>query len=257
MTKRCGRRLKRTGGKILGQETTTMQWSEWQKSSNAQRKLYIFVAVLGLSMGWLYFGSAARAALRARAVRKPSPVVRAAAPVMAAASPPPARVVVAAPPPPSPEEVMQAQIAEAVGPSSVWGGMVPRPNLGPCQLKISLTAGADKGNYTGDSTLSCANLAPFRPGQRTTLSVINNAQLDAVPVNAMFSGQVRDGAIELVQSKALNFTRQGCNITKLVLTPFQGHLDATWEEGPKNWKEANAVNHCGGEHVTLSRTKTF
>lgn len=67
-----------------------MQFSEWKKDSNAQRKLYIFVAVLGLSMGWLYFGSAARAALRARSVRKPSAVVRAAAPV-AVTPPPPAR----------------------------------------------------------------------------------------------------------------------------------------------------------------------
>ena len=232
-----------------------MQFSEWKKDGNAQRKTIIFGAVGALALFWVWDGGAVRDALRSRS-RKPSAiVVRAAAPVAVA---PPAPVVVAPPPPPpSPEEVMLAQIAEAVGPASVWGGMVPRPNLGPCQLKISLTAGADKGNYTGDSTLSCANLAPFRPGQRTTISVINNAQLDAVPVNAMFSGQVRDGAIELMQSKALNFTRQGCNITKLVLTPFHGHLDATWEEGPKNWKEANAVNHCGGEHVTLSKAKTF
>jgi hypothetical protein len=165
----------------------------------------------------------------------------------------------AAPPAPlaSPEEAMQTQIAEAVGPSSIWGGMVPRPNLGPCQLKVELAAGADKGSYTGDSTLSCANLKPFRPGQRSNPADINNAQLDAVPVNAIFSGVVKDGAIELVQSKALNFTREGCNITKIVLTPFAGHLDATWEEGPENWKEAGAVNHCASEHVTLSRSKNF
>lgn len=235
-----------------------MQFSEWKKDSNAQRKLYVFVAVLGLSMGWLYFGNAARAALRSRAVRKPSPVVRAAAPVpvVAAAPPPPAPVVVAIPPvpPPSPEEVMQAQIAEAVGPTSIWGGFSPRPNLGPCALKISLTAGTDKGSYSADSSMSCANLSPFRPGQRSTISGMNKAQLDAVPVNAVFSGVVKDGAIVLTQTKALNFSPEGCNLRKLVLTPFVGHLDATWEEAPE---DANAVNKCGGGHVTLSRTKTF
>jgi len=231
-----------------------MQFSEWKKDSTAQRKLYIFVAVLGLSMGWLYFGNAARAALRSRAARKPSVVVRAAAPV-AVAPPPPAPVVVAAappPPPPSPEEVMQAQIAEAVGPTSIWGGFSPRPNLGPCALKISLTAAADKGSYSADSSMSCANLS--RPGQRSTISGMNNAQLEAVPVNAVFSGVVKDGAIVLTQTKALNFTPEGCNLRKVVLTPFVGHLDATWEEAPK---DASAVNKCGGGHVTLSRTKTF
>jgi hypothetical protein len=160
---------------------------------------------------------------------------------------------------PTPEKAQAAQIAAVVGPSSIWGALVPRPNLGPCQLKISLqkTDGADKGSYSADSTLSCANLEPFRPGQRSTIGDLNNAQLDAVPVNAVFSGVVKDGAIELVQTKALNFTRQGCNITKIILTPFVDHLDATWTEGPENWKEANAVNHCGGEHVTLSRSKNF
>jgi hypothetical protein len=184
---------------------------------------------------------------------KPSPAIT--APDRASSTPAP--VVAAAPLPASPEEAMQAQIAEAVGPSSIWGGMVPRPNLGPCQLKVELTAGADKGSYTGDSTLSCANLKPFRPGQRSNPGDMNNAQLDAVPVNAELAGMVKDGAIVLTQIKALNFTRQGCNITKIVLTPFVGHLDATWEEGPENWKEANAVNHCASEHVTLSRSKTF
>jgi hypothetical protein len=185
---------------------------------------------------------------------KPSPVIT--APDRASVTPAP---VVAAPPPtpPSPEEAAQAQIAEAVGPSSIWGGTVPRPDLGPCQLKVELAAGADKGSYTGDSTLSCANLKPFRPGQRSNPGDINNAQLDAVPVNAVFTGVVKDGAIELVQTKALNFTRAGCNITRIVMTPFVGHLDATWEEGPKDWKEANAVNHCASEHVTLSRSKNF
>jgi hypothetical protein len=149
---------------------------------------------------------------------------------------------------------MQAQIAEAVGPSSIWGGFAPRPNLGPCALKISLTAGADKGSYSADSSISCANLSPFRPGQRSTISGMNNAQLEAVPVNAVFSGVVKDGAIVLTQSKALNFSPEGCNLKKIVLTPFVGHLDAAWEEAPK---DANAVNNCGGGHVTLSRTKTF
>lgn len=95
---------------------------------------------------------------------KPSPVITA---PDRASSTPTAVVAAPPPPPPSPEEVMQIQIAETVGPSSIWGGMVPRPNLGPCQLKVELTAGADKGSYTGDSTLSCANLKPFRPGQRS------------------------------------------------------------------------------------------
>jgi hypothetical protein len=191
-----------------------------------------------------------REAFRA-AHEKPSPVP---VPVRASSAPPPP--VAAAPTTAlaSPNAVMDAQVAEAVGPSSIWGGFVPRPNLGPCQLKISLTAGAYTGTYSADSSLSCANLSPFRPGQRSTISGMNNAQLDAVPVNAELAGVVEDGAIVLTQIKALNFTRQGCNITKIVLTPFVGHLDATWEEGPK---DTGAVNHCGGEHITLSRSKTF
>ena len=80
-----------------------------------------------------------RSAAYRAAHEKPSPI---AAPVRASSAPPPP--VVAAPPAPlaSPDAVMDAQVAEAVGPSSIWGGFAPRPNLGPCQLKISLTAGA-------------------------------------------------------------------------------------------------------------------
>jgi hypothetical protein len=235
-----------------------MNREDWKKDANAQRKTIIFGAVVAVALLWVWYGGAVRSGLRDMRARKPSPVVRAAAPapVVAAAPPPPAPVVVAAPPvpPPSPEEVMQAQIAEAVGPTSIWGGFSPRPNLGPCALKISLTAGADKGSYSADSSISCASVSPFRPGQRSSVGALNTAQLEAVPVNAVFSGVVKDGAIVLTQTKALNFSPEGCNLQKLVLTPFVGHLDATWEEAPK---DANAVNKCGGGHVTLSRTKTF
>jgi hypothetical protein len=230
-----------------------MKLDEWKKDPKAQRKLIIVAAVVAVGVLWVWYGGDVSSSLHSMRSRKPPVVVRTEAPVVVA-PPPPVPVVMAAPPPPlpSPEEAMQAQIAEAVGPSSIWGGLTPRPNLGPCQIRLELTAGPDKGSYTGNSSISCANL--FHPGQRLSPGDINNAQLDAVPVNAVFSGVVKDGAIVLTQTKALNFTRQGCNIRKLVLTPFVGHLDATWEEAGK---DAEAANNCGGGHVTLSRTKTF
>jgi len=82
------------------------------------------------------------------------------------------------PPAPSPEEIQATQLAASVG---IWGGAVPRPNLGMCQIRIELKPNTDKTlPYLGYSTISCANLLPFRPGQRTNPANVNDAMLDAV-----------------------------------------------------------------------------
>jgi hypothetical protein len=255
MTKQCGRKLKRTGWKILGQEKTTMQFNEWKKDSNAQRKLYIFVAVLGLSMGWLYFGSAARAALRARSVRKPSAVVRAAAPV-AVTPPPPAPVVVAAPPPPppSPEEVQAAELAKLAG--TVWGGSVPVPNIGICEIRLELKNSEEKNSegrpgFTGYSTMSCANVAAaLRPGRRNTNGQDPNKTLaELVPMSAILSGEIKNGKIELHQVQAIG-ARDGCNVTGASLVLFgDANMAVTWTEGP--------LASCVGGQVVMHKVRSL
>jgi hypothetical protein len=182
---------------------------------------------------------------------KPSPAIT--APDRASSTLAPAAPVAPAPPP-SPEEVQSAQLAASLG---IWGGSVPRPNLGMCALRLELKPGTDKPGYLGYSTMSCANLQQFRPGHRSDPKNANDAMLDSVPVNAILSGEAKNGSIELVQDKAIGYSRTGCNVIRISLTPFAEHLGATWTEGPENWKEAGAVNHCGGGQVMLSRSKTF
>jgi hypothetical protein len=174
-------------------------------------------------------------------------------PGRASSTPAPSEPVIATAAP-TPEEVQAAQLAASLG---IWGGTVPRPNLGMCALRLELKPGTDNPGYLAYSTISCANLQQFRPGRRSDPKNANDAMLDSVPVNAILSGEAKNGSIELVQDKAIGYTRTGCNVIRISLTPFAEHLGATWTEGPKDWKEAGAVNDCGGGQVMLSRTKTF
>ena len=223
-----------------------MQFSEWKKDSNAQRKLYIFVAVLGLSMGWLYFGSAARAALRSRAARKPSAVVRAAAPVSRPA-PPVAAAPVAPPPPPpappTPEEIQAAQLAKLAG--TVWGGTVPVPSIGFCEIRLEIKAAEGKPGFTGYSTMSCKNVLRFRPGQRSNPQNASGEMAAMLPVSAILSGEIKNGKIELLQEQAIG-AREGCNITAASLVNFgDNNLAVTWKEGP--------LASCVGGQVVMHR----
>ena len=225
------------------------------KLTDKQKKtLMIAGAVLGI----IHYAPSIVSSVRERSAayraahEKPSPVP---APVRASSAPPPP-VVAPAPVVPTQEEMQAAQLAASVG---IWGGVVPRPNLGPCQIKIELKPSTDTTSpYLAYSTLSCARLEPFRPGQRSNVGLANEAMLDAVPVNAILSGRVINGSIELLQNQAIGYTREGCNITEITLTPFAEHLGATWHEGTKDWvKDPNAPDKCGGGQVMLSRAKTF
>jgi hypothetical protein len=156
------------------------------------------------------------------------------APVRAKPSPAiPARtilpVVPVAPPPPSPAQVLQAQLAKMPG---IWGGGVPVPNVGICEIHLELKT-IDEKNFTGDSAMSCGNLQAFRPGQRSSLQSVNARLQEMKPVAAKFSGVADDkGAIVLHQDLSLG-DRDGCNITDLSLVPFgDSNLGVTWKEGP-------------------------
>jgi hypothetical protein len=178
---------------------------------------------------------------------KPSPAFRAPDRAPQIAPPPPAPV------PPSPEQVTEQQLAGLVG---IWGGNMPVPTVGFCQIRLEVKHGADKSSFTGYSTMSCADVQRFRPGQRSNMQNVNNAVMDATPVSAILSGAIKSGSIELKQDKAIGANRLGCNLTEASLTPFTEFMAVSWKEGPANWKE-HPDSACGGGDVVMHRVKTF
>jgi hypothetical protein len=174
--------------------------------------------------------------------QKPSPGIPAADIVSSTPAPPPAPAAPIVPP-----DV--AQLSKLVG---IWGGSMPVPNVGICEIRLALKPGTDKPGFTGYSTMSCANVGRFRPGQRSNPQNANAALLDATPVSAILSGEIVNGSIELHQDKSFGANREGCNIVGISLVPFEEQMGMTWQLGPSNWKE-NPVSACEGGQVTMHR----
>src|SRR5882724_3491266 len=157
---------------------------------------------------------------------KPSPGIPAPDRASSTPTPPPA------PPAPSvPPDV--AQLSALVG---IWGGSMPVPNVGICEIRLELKPGTEKPGFTGYSTMSCTNVQRFRPGQKSNSQNANAALLDATPVSAILSGEILKGSIELNQDKAIGANHAGCNIVWVSLTPFSEQMAMNWQEGPANWK---------------------
>jgi hypothetical protein len=148
-----------------------------------------------------------------------------------------------APPPPSPAQVIQAQLAKMPG---IWGGNLPRPNIGICALRLELKPGQDN-HFTGYSTMSCGPSLIMRPGQLTAQRQASSLMQQMTPVSAILSGAADEkGAIVLKQDQAIG-ARDGCNITQVSLVPFAENLAASWTEGPGEACEGGqAVMHRVG-----------
>jgi hypothetical protein len=170
---------------------------------------------------------------------KPSPAIPAAARVSPTPAAPPAPAAPSVPP-----EV--AALSKLVG---IWGATIPRPNLGMCDIRLELKPGEDKPGFIGYSTISCANLFRFRPGQTTNTNNVGDWMLDAKPVSAILRGEIKNDSIEFVQEKAVGTNRSGCNITEISASPFTEFMAITWKEGP--------ASSCGGGDVVMHRLKTF
>jgi hypothetical protein len=126
---------------------------------------------------------------------------------------------------------------------------VPRPNLGMCNLRLELKPGEEKPGFIGYSTISCANLLRFRPGQTNNPLNVGDWMLDAKPVSAILRGEIKNDSIELVQERAVGTNRSGCNITEISASPFTEFMAITWKEGP--------ASSCSGGDVVMHRVKTY
>jgi hypothetical protein len=146
-----------------------------------------------------------------------------------------------------------AQLSALVG---IWGGSMPVPNVGICEIRLELKPGTEKPGFTGYSTMSCSNVQRIRPGQRSNPQNLNSALLDATPVSAILSGEIKNGSIDLQQEKAIGVNSKGCNIVSVSLVPFSEQLAMNWKEGPANWKE-KPESSCEGGQVIMHRVRTL
>ena len=122
-------------------------------------------------------------------------------------------------------------------------------NLGMCDIRLELKPGDEKPGFIGYSTISCANLLRFRPGQTTNPQNVGDWMLDAKPVSAILRGEIKNDSIELVQERAVGTNRSGCNITEISAAPFTEFMAIKWTEGP--------ASSCGGGDVVMHRVKTY
>jgi hypothetical protein len=229
-----------------------MNREEFKKDGNAQRKFFIFASVLGAAVLWLLFGGSLRSTVRAMGSRKPSPVIVRTAPRPVAPAPP--VVVPVAPPAPAlPPDVVE--LNKLVG---IWGGSVPAEGAGGglCEIRLEVKPGEEKPGFIGYSTISCARVPQFRPGQRSSPNRLGDWMQKAKPVSAILNGEIKNGSIELVQEKAIGSNESGCNIVSASLTPFTELMAVSWKSGPANWKE-QPQSACGGGDVVMHRVKTY
>ena len=154
--------------------------------------------------------------------------------------------------PPSPEEVRAEQLSKLAG--AVWSGSLPVNGVGICEIRLELKPGTEKPGFTGYSTMSCANVQRFRPGQRTNAQNANKAILDATPVSAVLSGVIENGSIELHQDTAYGADSVGCNVISFSLSPFAEQMGAKWKEGLSDWKE-NPKSVCPAGEVIMHRVR--
>lgn len=227
-----------------------MTLDEFKTNPDAQRKFYIFAGTLTLAVLWLLLGGTAKTAFVRTTARRPPPV----ATYVPAPAPRPVAAPVVPAPPPSPEQVAEAQLATLAG---IWAGGVPVKNIGLCEIRLEVRPGEGKASFSGYSTFTCsnANALRFRPGQRTTPANAAEWLEDVKPVSAILSGGIKNGSIDLVQEKAIGANRAGCNIVRLVLTPFAEQMAVNWKEGPVNGNDNPAAPACSGGDLVMNRLK--
>jgi hypothetical protein len=208
--------------------------------------------VAGAVLGIIHYAPSIVSSVRERSAayraahEKPSPIT---APARASSAPPPP--VVAAPPH-SPEEVRAEQLSKLAG--AVWSGSLPVSGVGICEIRLELKSGTEKPGFTGFSTMSCANVQRFRPGQRSNAQNTNKAILDATPVSAVLSGVIENGSIELHRDTAYGADSAGCNVIGFSLSPFAEQMGAKWKEGLSDWKE-NPRSVCPAGEVIMHRVR--
>ena len=173
---------------------------------------------------------------------KPSPI------------PAPDRASQSAARPPAPIVSPQAlELSKLIG---TWSGSMPVPGMaGGCEIRLELKAGTEKPGFTGYSTMSCANVQRFRPGQRN-LQNLDKVLLDATPVSAILSGVIEGDNIVLRQDRAFGAESNGCNLVEFALTPFSELMGASWKEGTANWKQ-EPVSSCPSGQVVMHRVRAL
>jgi hypothetical protein len=231
-----------------------MNREEFKANPAAQKKFGIFAGVFVAGVLCLMFGGSVRSTVRAMGSRKPSSIVRAAVPRAAAPPPVVAPAVPVAPVAPAlPPDVVE--LNKLLG---IWGGSVPVEGVGGglCEIRLELKPGEEKPGFIGYSTISCAHVPIFRPGQTSNPNRLGDWMQKAKPVSAILTGEIRNGSIELVQEKAIGSNESGCNIVSAVLTPFSELMAVSWKSGPANWKE-QPESACGGGDVVMHRVKTY
>jgi len=145
------------------------------------------------------------------------------------------------------------ELSKLVG---LWAGGMPVPGMaGGCEIRLELKAGTEKPGFTGYSTMSCANVQRFRPGQRN-LQNLDKVLLDATPVSAILSGVIEGDNIVLRQDRAFGAESNGCNIVEFILTPFSELMGASWKEGTANWKQ-EPVSSCPNGQVIMHRVRAL
>jgi hypothetical protein len=224
--------------------------SELRDNPQAQRKFFIFGAVLLVTLGWLilpswfsHYKAEARAranqqAIEKAAAMKPSPVVAPVAAPVVAPAPVPVPV-----PAPDPYGVLLGK----------WIGQTTLAERGTCGLYVELNKKDDK-TFAGFSTVSCSpsvfELIAKRKAKKPTPGEIISDNIKAMnPVSSSFTGMAKDGAVVLqaVENIGVSASIDGCEMLSMTLREFgDGRLSVKWQE-----KETGKCH--GGEMIAVRR----
>jgi hypothetical protein len=127
--------------------------------------------------------------------------------------------------------------------AGIWHGRIAITGRGICTLSLELHED-EPGQFSGFSSLACANFAPLMPPQDQAdkaAAVLNRMN----PASAILSGAMENGSIHFKVDRTIDASGNGCAATSFTVTPFgTNQLAAEWQE-----------EGCSGGHVILQKAR--